>query len=186
MRLLRCVGRVVDRISHGVGLAAGIVTLVLFGLIIIEVLMRYVVHLAFTWVFDVAELSLLLIFFLPAAMIACEGGHIRVELVTDRLHGKTRYIVELVTYLLSLLFAVLIMWRGLVAFSTLRTAGSLTMAGGVPLAPAVFFVFLGGLFYTLQLLVQIVKLGGQLKDRDYAMKAAGYAEGIEIEGGKKE
>jgi TRAP-type C4-dicarboxylate transport system permease small subunit len=63
------------------------------------------------WVIDVNEYALVYITFLPAAWILLRDGHIKVELVYERLRPPARRAVRTVTDLLGLVYCVVLAWQ---------------------------------------------------------------------------
>ena len=76
---------------------AGILTVAVALLIVIEVLRRAILGKAMAWVVDATGYSLVFITFLAAAWILRSRGHVSVDVVVDRLSMKTRRAVSIAT-----------------------------------------------------------------------------------------
>jgi TRAP-type C4-dicarboxylate transport system permease small subunit len=68
-----------DRLLRGLALAAGAVLLALMGLVLFDVLMRYVLRLPFLGAYELTELAMVLIVFLGLAYTGATGGHVAVD-----------------------------------------------------------------------------------------------------------
>lgn len=157
MRSLNLVIRLVERMSYGLAAATGVTVLVLFCMVIFIVGARTLLGKSSIALFDLTQLLLFMVFFLPVALIARRGGHVAIEFVTVRLSGRCRYTARLAALVLPLIFAVLIMWRGWDAIWSLRASGTATIGAALPLYPWAIVIFLGGLVYSLQMVILILR-----------------------------
>ena len=79
------------------------------------------------WALELSEHSLLIMVFLGMPWLAREGGHISVELVTDRLpEARRRALTRLTSVLVALLLAWLALWAARLSLADWR-AGILTI-----------------------------------------------------------
>ena len=68
-----------DRLLRGLALGAGAVLVALMGLVLFDVLMRYVLRLPFLGAYELTELAMVLIVFLGLAYTGATGGHVAVD-----------------------------------------------------------------------------------------------------------
>jgi TRAP-type C4-dicarboxylate transport system permease small subunit len=138
-------------------LVAGIAVLVLTLVILYDVAFRYIFAKPLAWSIDFGELAMMVLVYMPAALLCQEGGHVRVEIVVSRFSGRKQENLELFTSLAGLCFAVLLEWQALVTLCTTYREGTLTMIGRLPVYPAIAFFVAGAFFLILQYLVNILQ-----------------------------
>ena len=121
--------RVLDRIVETIATAAFIV---MFAAALLQVLVRYVLHIPVPWTEELARVLFTLAMLLGIALAIRNGEHIRVEALADRLPRRRRLVLELAFQLLILVL-LLVLARGtlrmldvtwnsyLIALSWLRT-----------------------------------------------------------------
>ncbi len=68
-----------ERFLRALALGAGAVLLALMGLVLFDVLMRYVLRLPFLGAYELTELAMVLIVFLGLAYTGATGGHVAVD-----------------------------------------------------------------------------------------------------------
>ena len=121
--------RMLDRIVETIATAAFIV---MFAAALLQVLVRYVLHIPVPWTEELARVLFTLAMLLGIALAIRNGEHIRVEALADRLPRRRRLVLELAFQLLILVL-LLVLARGtlrmldvtwnsyLIALSWLRT-----------------------------------------------------------------
>ncbi|MFC2122518.1 TRAP transporter small permease [Bacteroidota bacterium] len=102
-----------ERITDiGIALSA---TLVVFMMLAItaEVFMRRLLHNALPWVTDLTEYSLLYVTFLGAAWLLRKDGHVRLDLVLNKLGPKAKVILNRITSGIGAIICLIITWQGI-------------------------------------------------------------------------
>jgi TRAP-type C4-dicarboxylate transport system permease small subunit len=100
--------RVLDRIVETIATAAFIV---MFAAALLQVLVRYVLHIPVPWTEELARVLFTLAMLLGIALAIRNGEHIRVEALADRLPRRRRLVLELAFQLLILVL-LLVLARG--------------------------------------------------------------------------
>ena len=77
-----------------------------------DVILRSVLNRPITWVNEGTEYSLLYITFLGAAWLLKKEGHVRVDIVLNRLEPRTRGILNVVTSVILAVVCFLLVWYG--------------------------------------------------------------------------
>jgi TRAP-type C4-dicarboxylate transport system permease small subunit len=77
-----------------------------------EVVMRYYFYSPLIWVVEVSETILLFVAFLGAAWLLRGEGHVRVDLVLNFLHPKTRTMLDGFTSIVGALCCAVVVWYG--------------------------------------------------------------------------
>lgn len=156
---MKLVIRLIDLLSMlgGVGAAASVFMLCL--LIMVSVIARYVFNRPFLYVDEIASYLLVSLVFLGLAYTLREGGHIRVEMLVDRLSRRARSILGAVTGLIAVVWAFFLfigvtgLWLRYLK-GGVRGYGTLQAPLWVPALPLV----IGGAFLLLQVLAEILKV----------------------------
>jgi len=105
-------GRVFDRVLE---IAATIaMSMIMFAMLAVcmEVTVRYFTGKSLTWVEDISSMLLLYITFLGAAWLLRIDGHVKVDLVTNRLSPRYQLFFNLFTSVVSAIAFLVIVWYG--------------------------------------------------------------------------
>ena len=105
-------GRILDRLMEGFAWLAGLLMMFSLITVCIDVVMRYFFNRPTGWVLQFSEYILLYIPFLAAAFVLREESHIRIDIVLNRLTGKARSLINMVTSLLSCLVLAILTYYG--------------------------------------------------------------------------
>jgi TRAP-type C4-dicarboxylate transport system permease small subunit len=92
-------------------------------------------------------------------------GHIEVEFVVMRLPQKVQSIIQIIVYILSLALFIVLSWRSLVYAFELRASGEVSMTQEIPFYPFVLMLALCCLVVCLVLIVQILRLILDMRNR---------------------
>lgn len=137
--------------------------LLTLGLVITQVVSRYVFHSPFTWTEEIARFALVWLAFVGAGFVMARRLHIVVDLLVDKLNITGKRIVNGFAILVVLTASVLMTWAG--ADLAVRTAALKSPAAGLPMpvlysAVAVGFalIFIHGVLNT----VSDIRSGRQL------------------------
>lgn len=104
-----------DRLIDALAVVAGALLVATVLIECFEVGMRYFFRRPQMWTVEVCEYLLFGITFLGAPWLLREGGHVTVDLVTERLSGGVRRVLERVSGLAGAVACGLLAWFGLVA-----------------------------------------------------------------------
>ena len=150
--------RFIDFISAigGIGAAASVFILCL--LIMVSVIARYAFNSPFLYVDEIASYLMVSLVFLGLAYTLKEGGHIRVEMIVDRLRHRTRAVLGIMTAIIAMLWAFFLLigvtgiWLRYLN-GGVRGYGTLQAPLWMPALPLV----IGAAFLLLQVLAEIFK-----------------------------
>jgi len=127
---------------------AGILLWVQMIIVNIEVCARYLGH-PTTWATEIASLLVLWIPFMVAAWVLRNEGHVRMDLVVERLSPATQAIISFIISLVGIAVMVVVAWFGLgTAIDEIgnKTATVLML----PKAPMISIIFIGSLMFAVQ------------------------------------
>ncbi len=102
---------IIDRISGATAALSTIALLAMTGIIVYEVVSRYVFNEPTFWVTEVATYLLLGLTYAALAQAQREGSHIQVELLVGWVRPEIRRTLELVSGWVGLLFLVFVAWQ---------------------------------------------------------------------------
>jgi TRAP-type mannitol/chloroaromatic compound transport system permease small subunit len=152
--------RAIDNINEVVGRTVSVVAIIFAGIIIFDVVMRYVFNAPTRWAFDVTKQLYGFYFVMLGGYALRHQSHVRVDLVTERMKPTLRRWVEVAGYLIFFFpFAWVFMTRswdfGMTSWSQGETTyGSIQM----PVYPLkMAMAFAAGLLF-LQGIAEVLKL----------------------------
>jgi TRAP-type C4-dicarboxylate transport system permease small subunit len=145
---------VFDRILRALALCGGAVLLGLLGLVLFDVLMRYVLRLPFLGAYEMTELAMVLIVFLGVAYCGATGGHVAVDVLSPVLDRPGLRWLAVLSNLAGAALMGLIAWQ-----TTLYALGSVqrgeaTNMMRIPKAPFELVAAAGAGLFAAVLLVQ--------------------------------
>ncbi len=147
---------------------AKLVGWVIFAMMLIityDVTMRYIFKSPTTWSFEVSTYMLVAIVFLGGAWTLPAGGHVSVDIVTERVKPKTRAIMGIITSVLAIVYLVIF---SLASFDFTREAVvdhiRSTQYLGWPLWPVRSFLLLGGIMLLLEFIFRLIRFIKLLKE----------------------
>ncbi|OGP65510.1 MAG: hypothetical protein A2169_13425, partial [Deltaproteobacteria bacterium RBG_13_47_9] len=112
MKFLTKAGMIFDRmIDFSVILAAILLVFVTFS-VGAEVVLRYLLGRPTIWVVEIAGYTLLYITFLVVAWVQRRDGHVKTELVLNRLNPRLQAVVNVITSLICATVCFILTWYG--------------------------------------------------------------------------
>ncbi len=115
IKFLNLIMRGIDRLADWGFYAGAFLMLVLPLMISYEVVARYFFSRPTAWVVDFSEYVLLYSTFFAAGWLLRQKEHISMVFVTNRLHGKARWIFEIIQSLLGVFACGFMFWSGVVS-----------------------------------------------------------------------
>jgi len=112
MKLLARVMAIFDRITGLLALlGASLLTFIMFA-VCWEVVSRYFLGHGIIWVIEFSEYTLLYITFLGTAWLLKRDGHVKMDIVLNRLNPKTQLLINSITSILGAFLCLVIAWAG--------------------------------------------------------------------------
>lgn len=143
-----------DRIVHVVMVLAGILLWAQMIIVNIEVVSRYLGH-PTTWVTEIASLLILWIPFMVTAWVLRNEGHVKMDLIIDRLSPSSQAMINFITSLIGVAVMLIVAWA---AFMT--TVGSIGYRTPttlmLPKAPLIGIIFVGSLMFAIQFFMRAI------------------------------
>jgi C4-dicarboxylate transporter, DctQ subunit len=101
--------RIFDKTNGVLAFIAGVILIYIMVTVCIEITVRYFRH-PTTWVNEIAGYGLLFMPFLGAAWLLSQEGHVKIELLTDRLRPRSRMFLSIITSSLGTLTCLVMAW----------------------------------------------------------------------------
>ena len=118
-----------------------------------EVVARYFFNRPQMWVVESCEDSLLYITFLGTAWLLRKEGHVKIDIVTNRLNPRTDAVVHTITSLMGVVISLIIAWYGvLVTWDLFQKRIYAVTPLEPPLAAIVAVIPVGGFLLLIQFL----------------------------------
>jgi TRAP-type mannitol/chloroaromatic compound transport system permease small subunit len=102
----------IDRLNERLGRIISFLIFILIGIIMFEVVMRYVFNRPTIWVNETSEFAFSAYFLLGGAYTLFHAGHVRVDIVYNRFSSRIRAVLDLITSLFFFLYMSLLLWKG--------------------------------------------------------------------------
>jgi TRAP-type mannitol/chloroaromatic compound transport system permease small subunit len=148
---MRIVLTVIDSISDWTGKISSFLIVIITGVILFEVIARYIFNAPTTWAFEIS-LSLYGIYVaLLGAYVLVTGGHVNVDILYARLSPRTKAGVSLFSWLVFFLWCGALVWTGWIrGWESLLIGERESTAFGCPIYPVKLSLAVGGSFLFLQ------------------------------------
>lgn len=102
----------IDKVNRWIGKAVSYFVLLIMGITLLEVFLRYGFNRPTMWVHETSQQIFAIAFLLGSAYTLQEGGHVRVDIFYRRLSKKGKAIIELVSSLFYFIFIGVLLWKG--------------------------------------------------------------------------
>jgi len=130
--------------------------------VVYDVVARLVFRAPTLWVIDINEYMLVYLTFIPAAWILLRDGHVKVELVVDRLTPRTRRIMGFTGDLMGLVYCVILTWTSWnVAWDAYKGGYRFSTALALPQFPVFVIIPIGAAWLGLAFLARLWGAAGQ-------------------------
>jgi TRAP-type C4-dicarboxylate transport system permease small subunit len=142
---------------------AGWIVVVMMLTISYDVAMRYVFNAPTTWSFEVNRYMLIAVVFIGSGWTLSSGGHVSVDIATERLPERRRLILDLVTSLMAGTYVAVFFYQS-VLFTHDAWANGVRSTEYLawPLWPIRMFLVIGSLLLLLEYLIRIAGNAGRL------------------------
>ena len=103
---------VIDKVNNGIGKAVSFILYPMIGVLVWEVMMRYVFNRPTTWAHELSALCYAIFFLLGGAYTLRWNAHINVDVFYIKLSRRARAWLDLFTWMLFYLFCGVLLWQG--------------------------------------------------------------------------
>lgn len=151
------------RLESLLNLIAGLVIISLVALATVNILGRWLFSAPISGYIDWVEQAMAFIAFLGIAYTQRLGGHIRMDIVIGRMHGRWLWFTELLTTLLMLLVTVVLIYGSYLHFWRAYSIGDSSLDINLPTWPAKLVVPVALTVLALRLILQIWGYGRAIR-----------------------
>lgn len=150
--------KLVDTINDFIGRWISLLIFPLIGIMLYEVLMRYILRQSQDWVPETSQFLFGSLFVLGGGYIFLNGGHVRLDLLYDRLSERLKAALDVSTFIFFLLFCGVLFWKGaLMGWDSLKIMERSQSSWGPILFPIKFIIPIGSGLLILQGLVKLIR-----------------------------
>lgn len=146
-------GRIFERILRALAYCGGAALLALMGLILFDVLMRYVLRLPFLGGFEITELMMVLIVALGLPYCAATDGHVSVDLLAPTLDRPVLRWIPVVLHLAGAALLAVMAWQAALYAIGSAERGEATNMLGIQIYPFQLVIAASAAVFAVVLLV---------------------------------
>lgn len=126
-----------------------------------DVTLRYVFNSPISGAFDLTSYMMVILVGFGFAYCAVKKGHVRVDLVVERLPLRTQAIIDSITGLMVFFLLVMLTWQGFRHMIATHHSGVTSAVLHIPVYPFAGLVGLGFASFTLVVLVDLIEVIGK-------------------------
>lgn len=169
--MIKAINRVVDWLEN---VAMTIAMLIATVIAIIQVVARYVFHNSLSWSEETILYTLIIMSFVAASMGVRYGAHISVEVLSAFSGPRVTRILQLISYLLGVVFALTLLYYGWQVFENTKKMRQLSPAMRIPVAYIYLSIPISAGFMLLRylLLLQLWKERKEINAQSSDLRAA--------------
>jgi len=161
MRVLPEFTKVWDRMIDAIMILAGVLLWAQMLIVNVEVFSRALGH-PTTWVTEVSSILVLWVPFMIAGWVLRKEGHVKMDLLVERLSLRYQALINFVTSLIGVVVMLIVAFSGFM--TTLSWIGNRTPTIlMLPRSPIIGIIFLGSLLFAIQFLIRAFENFNQWK-----------------------
>jgi TRAP-type C4-dicarboxylate transport system permease small subunit len=160
--LMLSIARSIESLIHSISrrirwVSMGTLFLMMF-FVAAGVIARYIMSRPIKGDMEIQELGMVLVVFVALSFLQSEKGNVYVELLVDRLKGRSKAILQSFAYLIGLGIIVLIIWQtGVKAVRDFASFGSnVTPSLYIPKAPFLLIADIGLALFGIEWLIELI------------------------------
>ncbi|MFH1081421.1 MAG: TRAP transporter small permease subunit [Pseudomonadota bacterium] len=153
--------KVIDKTNEVIGKAISFLILVFVGVIVYEIVARYIFNTPTIWAHEVTQMVFGAYVVLLGGFLQQRKGHVNVEILTEHFSPRTKAIINCFTWLFFFACCGVMLWKGWdMAWDSFVWRETESTVFAPPIYPIKMMIPLGALLLLLQGLVQYI---GDLK-----------------------
>lgn len=151
MKLVGRLAAIFNRTNDVLVILAGAVLIFAVASVTIDVILRYFFNAPIIWSVVVNENNLLYITFLATAWVLRREGHVRVELVVNRLNPKAENLLGMITSIIGVIICLVVTWySSLVTWQDFQKGYYIPTHVAIPEASVLFIIPIGMFLLSIQ------------------------------------
>ena len=166
--------RLVDRINDRAGKILSLFILLIFALLLMEVIRRYLLNSPTVWANELSQMLFGAYVVLCGGHILASGGHVNVDIIYSRLSRKTQAKLDIITSFLFFAFCgMMVYYGGSLAWESLSTFERSQSAWNPPIYPVKLTIPLAAGLLLLQGITKLIRdILIVVKGEDYSVVAS--------------
>jgi len=155
MNLLKKMISALDSVHHRCinsgATSAGVIIIFIMLVMSAHVLMRYFLLMPIKWAVEITEYTMVWITFLGAAWVLKDGGHIRIDIILNRLEPRQQAVLNTVTsFIMAAICLFLTVYGSIVTYDSLVRGAARTYLYATPLWILLICIPIGSFFLFIQ------------------------------------
>jgi len=148
----------IDSLSEWTGKAVSFLLFLLTVIVGYEVVSRYVFQSPTIWVHEMSAMLFGTFIIIGGAYTAYRGGHVNMDLVYRAFSPRVRALLDMVTFLVALVFLWALLWKGgVTAWKSIKMVEHASTQWGPPIYPFRVMLPLGAFLLLLQLIAKFIR-----------------------------
>jgi C4-dicarboxylate transporter DctQ subunit len=149
---------IMSKIDEKLAEIAGWIVIVMMVTISYDVAMRYIFGAPTTWSFEINRYMLILVAFFGCAWALPAGGHVAVDIFTEKMETRKKAALEIITSLMALAYMLVFLYES-TAFAWDAWEGGVRSTEYLawPLWPMRSFLVIGSFFLAFEFLFRVVR-----------------------------
>lgn len=153
MRLLNKTIRIFDRAISLSAFLAGVLIFLMLVIVLYEVFSRYLGGQAVLWAYEIVEFTMLFITFLATTWLLREDGHVKVDLVLQRLKPKNQAVLNVITSIIcAIAFLIIVVFSAKTTWESAQLGYYTPTELETPYHAVLFIIPVGSFFLFIQFL----------------------------------
>jgi TRAP-type C4-dicarboxylate transport system permease small subunit len=150
--------KIFDRCLNFLSSLAGVILIFIMLSVCLEVIMRYFFNRPLIWVTEVTECLLLYITFLGTAWLLREDGHVRVDIMLNRLRPRVAAFLGIVNSVIGSFVALVLTWYGaIVMWDKFQRNVYTPSIMEIPIAAIIVIIPVGSIMLLTQFILRTTK-----------------------------
>lgn len=112
MKILRKLASITDNTNYLLAILAGVILVSLMLVVTYDIAVRYFLGRPLIWTVEITGYALLYVTFLAAAWLLSKDGHVRMDLLINRLNPGAQAMLNTITSVIGAIICLIIAWFG--------------------------------------------------------------------------
>ncbi len=158
MQKLKRVLQFIDKINHGTGKYVSLLIIVMFSIILLEIVLRYIFRSPTIWVHETSGYMLFVLVALGGGYALYLKAHVNVDVLVSRLSLRWKASLDMVTSILFFAFCGILLWKGVdFAWTSILRLEHSNTYWAPPLYPIKIFFPIGATLIIIQGLAKFTR-----------------------------
>jgi len=158
-RALLVIEKVVPKISKVVNNIGVTFLVLMMGLITLDVCLRaFNIAVLGPYVFEAVEFMMVALIFFGLSYCELKKANVNVDLLVSKLPKGVQAVTDIIVYLLSIGFVLLLTWRSIIKTFDIKESGTVAVALGIPVYPFMLVAAFGSALLGITLIYNLLHI----------------------------